>query len=270
MVGSDATDEEVIDAAKAAHADHFVRTLPDGYDMVLDEEASNVSQGQKQLLTIARAFLADPKILILDEATSSVDTRTEVLIQKAMDIADAEPHQLYHRPPAVHHPQCRPDPGDEQRRHCGAGHATWTCWRAAASMPSCTTASLKTRRWSSRPCRRSRKRPNPPGHPFPASCAGICDRRGKGGEKPANAMVRPRSARPHHCVGGKITQASMELVSMGWRSSTPASAQFVGGGEGFWSGVGVVCAQPGPHLRAASGRGIKRARQTWAAAVPAG
>ncbi len=81
----DATDEEVIEAAKAAHVDHFVRTLPDGYHMILDEEAGNVSQGQKQLLTIARAILADPKILILDEATSSVDTRTEVLIQKAMD-----------------------------------------------------------------------------------------------------------------------------------------------------------------------------------------
>ena len=81
----DATDEEVIEAAKAAHCDNFIRALPDGYNMVLDEEASNISQGQKQLLTIARAILADPKILILDEATSSVDTRTEVLIQKAMD-----------------------------------------------------------------------------------------------------------------------------------------------------------------------------------------
>jgi ATP-binding cassette subfamily B multidrug efflux pump len=81
----DATDEEVVNAAKAAHVDHFVRTLPDSYKMTLDEEAGNVSQGQKQLLTIARAILADPKILILDEATSSVDTRTEVLIQKAMD-----------------------------------------------------------------------------------------------------------------------------------------------------------------------------------------
>lgn len=80
-----ATDEEVIEAAKAAHVHHFVKTLPGGYDMILDEEASNVSQGQKQLLTIARAILADPKILILDEATSSVDTRTEVLIQQAMD-----------------------------------------------------------------------------------------------------------------------------------------------------------------------------------------
>ncbi len=81
----DATDEEVIKAAKAAHVHHFISTLPDGYNMILNEEASNVSQGQKQLLTIARAILADPKILILDEATSSVDTRTEILIQKAMD-----------------------------------------------------------------------------------------------------------------------------------------------------------------------------------------
>lgn len=81
----DATDEQVKQAAKAAHVDHFIKTLPSGYDIVLNEEASNVSQGQKQLLTIARAILADPEILILDEATSSVDTRTEVLIQKAMD-----------------------------------------------------------------------------------------------------------------------------------------------------------------------------------------
>lgn len=81
----DATDEEVIAAAKAAHADHFIRTLPGGYDMELNEDASNVSQGQKQLLTIARAILADNRVLILDEATSSVDTRTEERIQKAMD-----------------------------------------------------------------------------------------------------------------------------------------------------------------------------------------
>ena len=80
-----ATDEEVVEAAKAAHVHHFIQTLPGGYQMELNEEASNVSQGQKQLLTIARAILADPKILILDEATSSVDTRTELQIQKAMD-----------------------------------------------------------------------------------------------------------------------------------------------------------------------------------------
>jgi ATP-binding cassette subfamily B protein len=81
----DASDEEVMQAAKAANVDHFIRTLPDGYNMVLDEETGNISQGQKQLLTIARAILSDPQMLILDEATSSVDTRTEVLIQKAMD-----------------------------------------------------------------------------------------------------------------------------------------------------------------------------------------
>ena len=79
------SDEKVIEASKAAHCDEFIRALPDGYNMILNEEASNISQGQKQLLTIARTFLADPKILILDEATSSVDTRTEVLIQKAME-----------------------------------------------------------------------------------------------------------------------------------------------------------------------------------------
>lgn len=80
----DATEEEIVQAAVAAHADHFIRTLPDGYDTILNEEGTNLSQGQKQLLTIARAVLADPSILILDEATSSVDTRTEVHIQEAM------------------------------------------------------------------------------------------------------------------------------------------------------------------------------------------
>jgi len=80
-----ATEEQIVAAARAAHVDHFVRTLSDGYDTILDDEATNVSQGEKQLLTIARAFLADPPILILDEATSSVDTRTEVLIRRAME-----------------------------------------------------------------------------------------------------------------------------------------------------------------------------------------
>ncbi len=81
----DATDDEVIEAAKAAHVHHFIKTLPKGYNSVLNEESSNVSAGQKQLLTIARVILADPKVLILDEATSSIDTRTEIQIQKAMD-----------------------------------------------------------------------------------------------------------------------------------------------------------------------------------------
>jgi len=78
------TREQIVEAAKAAHADRFIRTLPDGYDTVIDDEGSNISAGEKQLVTIARAFLAEPVILILDEATSSVDTRTEVLIQRAM------------------------------------------------------------------------------------------------------------------------------------------------------------------------------------------
>jgi len=77
--------ERIIEAAQATHVDHFVRTLPDGYETVLDDEGGNVSAGEKQLITIARAFLAEPAILILDEATSSVDTRTEVLIQRAMN-----------------------------------------------------------------------------------------------------------------------------------------------------------------------------------------
>ncbi len=81
----DATDEAVCQAAKAAHIHHFIHTLPMGYDTIINEEASNISQGQKQLLTIARAFLADTPILILDEATSTVDTRTETLIQRAMN-----------------------------------------------------------------------------------------------------------------------------------------------------------------------------------------
>ena len=81
----EATDDEVIDAAKAAHVHHFIQTLSDGYHMELNEESNNISGGQKQLLTIARTILSDPRILILDEATSSVDTRTEVLIQNAMD-----------------------------------------------------------------------------------------------------------------------------------------------------------------------------------------
>ncbi len=79
-----ATTEEIEVASRMAHVDHFVRTLPEGYETELNDESSNISQGQRQLLTIARAFLADPRILILDEATSSVDTRTEALIQKAM------------------------------------------------------------------------------------------------------------------------------------------------------------------------------------------
>ena len=100
----DATDEQVVEAARMAFVDHFVRTLPKGYDMVINEEASNISQGEKQLLTIARAILTDPRILILDEATSSVDTRTEVLIQKAMEqlMAGRTSFIIAHRLSTIH------------------------------------------------------------------------------------------------------------------------------------------------------------------------
>jgi len=99
-----ATDEQVVAAAKMAYVDAFVHTLPHGYDMELNEESSNLSQGQKQLVTIARAFLTDPKILILDEATSSVDTRTEVLIQKAMEelTRDRTAFVIAHRLSTIH------------------------------------------------------------------------------------------------------------------------------------------------------------------------
>ena len=116
-------EDAIVQAAKAAQADHFIRTLPENYDTLINEEATNLSQGQKQLLTIARAFLADPAILILDEATSSVDTRTEVLIQKAMAPADARPDDVRHRAPAVDDPQRGPDPDDGARPHRREGHA---------------------------------------------------------------------------------------------------------------------------------------------------
>jgi ATP-binding cassette, subfamily B, multidrug efflux pump len=118
-----ATEEEVFAAAQAAHVDHFVHTLPDGYQMVINEETTNISQGQMQLLTIARAVLADPRILILDEATSSVDTRTEVLIQRAMDRLMVGRTSFIIAPPPVDDPQRGPDPGHARRRHRGAGQA---------------------------------------------------------------------------------------------------------------------------------------------------
>ena len=119
----DATDEQILEAARATYVDRFVHSLPDGYDTVINEEGDNISAGQKQLLTIARAFLADPAILILDEATSSVDTRTEVLIQEAMNALRARAHQLRDRAPALHDPRRRRDPRDGGRPHRRAGLA---------------------------------------------------------------------------------------------------------------------------------------------------
>ena len=119
----DASEAEIQAAAEATYVDRFVHSLPDGYDTVIDEEGSNISAGEKQLVTIARAFLADPALLILDEATSSVDTRTEVLVQHAMAALRVGPDQLRDRPPAVHHPRRRRDLGDGERRDRRAGLA---------------------------------------------------------------------------------------------------------------------------------------------------
>jgi len=137
-------------AAKAAHADHFIRSFPDGYDTMLNEEASNVSAGQKQLLTIARAFLADPVVLILDEATSSVDTRTEVLIQKAMArlMAGRTNFVIAHRLSTIrdaHHILVM-NHGSIMNRV-----RTRSCSPRAASTPTCTTASSAVRSSRSKP-----------------------------------------------------------------------------------------------------------------------
>ena len=110
-----------------------MHSLPDGYDTVIDDEGGTVSAGEKQLLTIARAFLADPTILILDEATSSVDTRTEVLIQQAMAALRSQPHQLRDRPPAVDDPRRRHHPGDGGRPTSSSRATTRSCSRAGGA-----------------------------------------------------------------------------------------------------------------------------------------
>ena len=139
----DATDEQILEAAKATYVDRFVHSLPDGYDTVINDEGDNISAGEKQLLTIARAFLADPSILILDEATSSVDTRTEVLIQEAMNRAARQPHQLRHRPPPVDDPRRRRDPRDGGRPHRRAGLPRPSCSATTARTSASTTPSSR-------------------------------------------------------------------------------------------------------------------------------
>ncbi|MEZ4683125.1 MAG: ATP-binding cassette domain-containing protein [Caldilineaceae bacterium] len=112
----DASDEEVIAAAQLANADQFIHRLPQGYASPLSERGSNLSQGQRQLLAIARAILANPRILILDEATSSVDTRTRATYSRSNVAADGRAHQLRHCPPAEHHSQRQPNFGDQPWR----------------------------------------------------------------------------------------------------------------------------------------------------------
>ena len=117
----DATDEEVIAAAKACHAHSFIKRLPQGYDTVIGEDGGRLSQGQKQLLCITRIMLCLPPMLILDEATSSIDTRTELKIQHAFTTMMDGRTSIHRGAPPVHHPRGRCDPGDARRQHCGDG-----------------------------------------------------------------------------------------------------------------------------------------------------
>ena len=162
----DATEEQILEAARATYVDRFVHSLPDGYDTLINEEGDNISAGEKQLLTIARAFLADPAILILDEATSSVDTRTEVLIQEAMNRAAQRPHQLRDRAPPVDDPRRRRDPRDGERPHRRAGLArraprprrrrTTGCTTRSSPRRSSTSTKMKPRRGPDSPRQPSR------------------------------------------------------------------------------------------------------------------
>ena len=155
----DATEEEIVAAAEAAHVDHFVRTLPDGYDTVIDDDATNLSAGEKQLLTIARAFLADPPILILDEATSSVDTRTEVLIQRAMArlMQGRTTFVIAHRLSTIRDADTIlvMDHGRDRR----AGHPRGAARARAASTTTSTTASSRRRSPRRLPPGRARRAP---------------------------------------------------------------------------------------------------------------
>ena len=119
----DATEEEIIAAAKASHAHSFIKRLPHGYDTVITEDGGGLSQGQKQLLCIARVMLCLPPMLILDEATSSIDTRTEIEDSGSVCQADAGTHQLYRRAPSVYDSGSGCDPGDEGRAYYRAGQS---------------------------------------------------------------------------------------------------------------------------------------------------
>lgn len=130
----DATREEIIRACDEAYCDHFIRTLPQGYDTVIGSDTSSISSGQKQLLTIARALLAQRELLILDEATSNVDTRTELLIQKAMDRLMRGQDVLHHRPPPVHDRSTPTSFWSCATAASSSRASTATCWRKRASI----------------------------------------------------------------------------------------------------------------------------------------
>ena len=201
----DATEDEILEAARATFVDRFVHSLPDGYDTLVDEEGASLSAGERQLITIARAFLADPALLILDEATSSVDTRTELLLQHAMGALRADRTSVRHRSPVVDHPRRRPDPRHGGRRHRRAGNARRTagtrrCLRPAVPVAvrrsRCHGIGTRDRHEPAGPVRRRRRHLHD--H---LGCAPTAQRRGRphGGRAPGG--VRAVRSRRRACRG---------------------------------------------------------------------
>ena len=210
-----ASEADIVAAAEAAHVDHFVRTLPDGYDTVIDDDASNLSAGEKQLLTIARAFLADPPILILDEATSSVDTRTEMLIQRAMQglMRGRTAFVIAHRLSTIRdaHTILVMDAGLDRR----TGHPRRPARAAAASTRTCTTASSRP------PWPRRASGARHPDHDRPQ------ERRAARGDAVRVARRQRRPAGPRRVAGRQARRPRLGLQparAPGVRRHAPASA----------------------------------------------
>ena len=154
MARLDATDEEVIEAAKAVHAHDFIMEMEKGYQTEVNERGSSLSTGQRQLISFARALLNDPKILILDEATSSIDTHIELLIQDALEVLLQRPHQLRNRAPTVHHPQRRLHHGNAATVRSPSAATTTSLSRSkTVSTRNCATRSTASSwRTPIRPC----------------------------------------------------------------------------------------------------------------------
>ena len=146
----DASQAELEAACRVANIHDFIQALPDGYDTIVGERGYRLSGGEKQRIALARVILKDPRILVLDEATSSLDSESEALIQDALEQGDGAAHQHRHRPPPEHHPGGRPDPGDGPRKDRGERQSRLRCWRRAGCMPACTRRSF-IRRYQDEP-----------------------------------------------------------------------------------------------------------------------